>query len=73
MTKTEHNTTLTCEYCDRKIGYGKEIITVERAVLGPRGIIPLGELCNFCSEECTGAYFSNDPRKTLDVVSPRIT
>ncbi len=48
-----------CSQCRRKLELGIDVITVEKCVLGPRGIVPLGELENFCSEECLIDFYSD--------------
>ncbi len=49
-----------CEECQRKLELGVDLIVVEKCVVGPNGIVPLGEKSCFCSEECLSNYFSND-------------
>ena len=46
-----------CTNCKRTLDLGVDALTVQEAVLGPRGIIPLGELLLFCSETCLMDYF----------------
>ena len=48
-----------CSQCNRKLELGVDVITVEKCVMGPRGIVPLGELEHFCSEECLIDFYSN--------------
>ena len=48
-----------CSQCRRKLELGVDVITVEKCVIGPRGIVPLGELENFCSEECLIDFYSD--------------
>ena len=48
-----------CSHCRRKLELGVDVITVEKCVIGPRGIVPLGELENFCSEECLIDFYSD--------------
>ena len=48
-----------CSQCQRKLELGVDVITVEKCVIGPRGIVPLGELENFCSEECLIDFYSD--------------
>jgi len=48
-----------CSQCRRKLELGTDVITVERCVVGPRGIVPLGELETFCCEECLIDFHNN--------------
>ena len=48
-----------CSQCRRKLELGVDVITVEKCVIGPRGIVPLGELENFCSEGCLIDFYSD--------------
>ena len=48
-----------CSQCNRKLELGVDVITVEKCVMGPRGIVPLGELENFCSEECLINFYND--------------
>ena len=48
-----------CSQCRRKLELGVDVITVEKCVIGPRGIVPLGELENFCSEECLIVFYND--------------
>ena len=48
-----------CSQCRRKLELGVDVITVEKCVIGPRGIVPLGELENFCNEECLIDFYSD--------------
>lgn len=48
-----------CSQCRRRLELGVDVITVEKCVVGPRGIVPLGELENFCSEECLIDFYSD--------------
>ncbi len=63
---------LQCSECRRSIGYGGDIITTEKCVSGPRGIVPLGERLVFCSEECVSSYFNGADLGDLPKVPPRI-
>ena len=69
--KTEEATELHCVNCRRKIDFGRELVTVEKAVKGPRGIVPLGESLILCGERCVVEYFDDDPRD-LPKYPPRI-
>ncbi len=70
--ETQDITRQKCKECGRSIAYGGDLITAEKGVSGPRGIIPLGEEMVFCSEECLSNYFSNSDVRELPKVPPRI-
>lgn len=72
MKETQNKKTVRCDNCRREVEYGKDVITVSRGVVGPRGVIPLDEEQRFCSEECVSSYFDNDLGGTLHVLPPRI-
>ena len=55
-----------CSQCRRKLELGVDVITVEKCVIGPRGIVPLGELENFCSEECLIEFYSDTDLPHID-------
>ena len=61
-----------CAECEKKIEYGRDVVTVEKGVVGPRGIVPLGEMMTFCSEDCVGRYFDGTPSDDLPKLPPRI-
>lgn len=44
--------TLECRNCGRELRLGDEVVTVQEGVLGPRGVVPLGEADVFCGQEC---------------------
>ena len=46
-----------CTNCQRVLDLGMDVLTVQEAVLGPRGIVPLGEMLLFCSEACLKDYY----------------
>ncbi len=54
-----------CEECQRELDLGVDVVTVEKCVVGPRGIVPLGETTHFCSEECLSRYFSDTNISTI--------
>ena len=61
MTKdTNDNETLLCDHCRNTISFGRDVIVVEKCVSGPRGVIPLGEVLRFCTEECAGQFFRRE-------------
>ena len=72
MEKTQPQRPVKCDQCRKKVEYGRDVITVERGVIGPRGPIPLDEKACFCSEECVANYFDREPRGNLPVLPPRI-
>ena len=55
-----------CEECQRKLELGVDVITVEKCVVGPRGIVPLGDGNHFCSEECLIDYYSGSDLIQID-------
>ncbi len=63
---------LRCEHCNRNIDFGEDLITTEKAVSGPRGIVPLGEIRLFCSEKCVSDFFNGTPADDLPEVPRRI-
>ncbi len=68
MEDNNHKPSLRCSECHREIDLGHDIITVEKAVSGPRGIVPLGDVATFCSEQCVSAYFDGTPASDLPEV-----
>jgi hypothetical protein len=63
---------LKCGECRRAIGYGGDLITAEKGVSGPRGVVPLGEKRHFCSEACLSNYYGNSDLSELPSMPPRI-
>lgn len=55
-----------CSQCRKKLDLGVDVITVEKCVLGPRGIVPLGELENFCSEKCLIDFYNDTKMIQID-------
>lgn len=49
-----------CAACHKRIRLGDDVLTIERAVLGPRGVVPLGSPVVLCSDTCGSEYF-DDP------------
>ena len=45
-----------CAQCRCKLAYGEEVISVQEAVIGPRGLVPLDEPLLFCSEDCLSEH-----------------
>ena len=56
-----------CSACDKEIQLGEDVVTVERGVMGPRGLVPLQDAEFFCSERCLVEDLSGGliERKTL--------
>ena len=65
-------TKLKCSECGKRIDYGGDLLTVEKCVLGPRGIVELGEKLLFCSEKCLRSYYSDTDVSQLPKMPPRI-
>ena len=61
-----------CANCRKRIDLGKDLLIVEKGVLGPRGPIPLSEPMTFCSDSCTSNYFNGISDEDLDQFPPRI-
>ena len=55
-----------CEECQRKLELGVDVLTLEKCVVGPRGIVPLGEKSHFCSEECLTEFYSGNDLPQID-------
>jgi len=72
MKRTQDKKTVRCDNCRRKVEYGKDVLSVNRGVIGPRGVISLDDESRFCSDECVSSYFDKDPKNALDVLPPRI-
>ena len=63
---------LRCTECHREIDLGHDLISAEKGVTGPRGVVPLGKVNVFCSEECIRIYFNGQPSDDLAEVLRRI-
>ena len=63
---------LNCNSCQRAIDFGHDLITAEKGVSGPRGIVPLGEIKVFCSEQCVSNYFNGILSDDLPEILRRI-
>ena len=48
-----------CSQCRKKLELGVDMINVEKCVVGPRGIVPLGEQEHFCSEKCLTDFYND--------------
>ncbi len=71
-TMDEEEKGLTCDECQRPIQYGGDLLTVEKGVSGPRGVITLDDTLTFCQEECLSKYFNGASVNGLPQVPPRI-
>ena len=63
---------LRCDNCECDITFGRDVISVEKCVSGPRGVIPLGEVLRFCSDSCVSQFFDHDPVSHLKEIPRRI-
>jgi hypothetical protein len=72
MEENETNNTLRCDECRGELPLGGDVISVQRAVHGPRGVIPLGEVLTFCSDKCVSRFFDHQSSDELPDVSWRI-
>ena len=63
---------LRCRECHREIDLGHDLITTEKCVNGPRGIVPLGKINTFCSDKCVKEWFSDDLTEDLPEIDFRI-
>lgn len=61
-----------CENCQKRIDLGNDVITTESCVLGPRGIVPLGNTAVFCSRKCVAQFFDDEPTDGLIQVENRV-
>ena len=61
----DNDETKTCAQCRRTLDPGVDVLTVEQGVIGPRGLVPLGELGFFCDETCLRRYYGNDEIEQL--------
>ncbi len=55
---------LQCRRCGREVRLGEDLLILEPAVLGPRGVVPLGGADHFCGEVCLLAHLEGEG-KTL--------
>ena len=70
--KEDDKKTLRCDYCRKPILYGGDVISVEKCVMGPKGIIPLGGVFMFCADACVSKFFDQDPISELPEIPRRI-
>ena len=69
--ENEEQPRLRCQQCRREIALGEDLITVEKGVLGPRGVVPLGNVLIFCSEKHVREYFANG-NDDVNSIPPRL-
>ena len=72
MEKKVEKEILLCDHCSKKVSYGGDVISVEKCVNGPRGVIPLGEVFRFCTEDCVSRFFDHEPVTDLPRIPRRI-
>ena len=63
---------MNCAHCREEIDYGKDVLSVEEGVAGPRGFVPLEEKLFFCSEECLRDYYDKVDLSKLPKVKRRV-
>lgn len=52
--------TTRCAQCGRELMLGDDCLVIEKAVQGPRGLVPLNELEFFCCESCVSLFYRSD-------------
>jgi hypothetical protein len=72
MSELSKQKEMCCENCQSTISFGSDLITTEKGVNGPRGIVPLGEILVFCSEKCVSDFFNGTPADDLPGIPRRI-
>ncbi len=72
MKEDTNDEELKCLDCKCDIDFGRDVITAQKGVNGPRGVVPLGELLIFCSEKCLSNYFNEHDGKKREQIPPRI-
>jgi hypothetical protein len=60
MKQEESNETKECMNCQFALDMGRDAISFELGVIGPRGFIPLDEKMLFCCEKCVKEYFNGN-------------
>ena len=63
---TEAEKLKTCANCHAEIRLGEDLWSVEEGVMGPRGVVPLGDLLIFCSRQCVSDFFDGKEREQLE-------
>ncbi len=71
MSELSKQKKLRCDNCQVNIDLGVDLIKTEKAVSGPRGIVPLGEILVFCSEGCVSVFFNGTPADDLPEIPRR--
>ncbi len=66
------STLMQCAHCHTEIEYGKDALSVEEGVIGPRGFISLEDKLFFCSEECLRDYFDKVDLGKLPKVNRKV-
>lgn len=51
-----------CSECRRQLEVGVDVWTLEKGVVGMRGVVPLGSNLCFCSEACLIQWFDDIER-----------
>ena len=69
--QNDDETVKECANCHRKLELAHDLLSVEKGVIGPRGVVPLGDILLFCDEECLAAYFA-DEKKEIEKLPRRI-
>jgi hypothetical protein len=72
MENDKNGVKLRCSECRKSIDYGRDAISTEACVNGPRGLVSLGEKLVFCSEECVSNFFRDSDLSDLPSLPPRI-
>ena len=66
MPNNDEDERLKCTECHRQLDLGKELLTLEEAMVGPRGVVPLADPKVFCSAKCLRQYVNgneHDPQE----------
>ena len=54
-----------CAECRKRLDLGVDVLTLEPGVIGPRGVVPLGDVQLLCSGACFRAHTGGSPPVTL--------
>ncbi len=54
----EHETRQ-CAACQRELRMGDDCLTIQQGVLGPRGLVPLGDKTFLCDHVCAERHFDS--------------
>ena len=64
--QTGANSKRLCAECRKPLDLGVDVLTLEPGVIGPRGVVPLGDAQLFCSEACLRGHLgTGEPPATL--------